>query len=191
MIVIFMVIVVLCLHWWRRTMSIIARTDEFLELCKELEQNEGFWCGEKSGSKCFDYWWRRHAFRTKLNYLVKINFQLWLQKWQEQLRHKQKLNIIAFDSFVRIWQPGVVQVSEASLQSAWVWVGELTCHGTTNTLEALQRALKDTETKAVYLLTDGRPDHVRIRLHCCVFSCLLYENAALQYVGNTVTWLVW
>ena len=91
---------------------------------------------------------------------------------------------------MRIWQPGVVQVSEASLQSAWVWVGELTCHGTTNTLEALQRALKDTETKAVYLLTDGRPDHVRIRLHCCVFSCLLYENAALQYVGNTVTWLV-
>jgi len=80
---------------------------------------------------------------------------------QEQLRHKQKMNIVAFDSQVRSWQPGVVDVTEVSLRSAWTWVNELTCHGTTNTLAALQLAFKDAETKAVYLLTDGRPDHVR------------------------------
>jgi len=80
---------------------------------------------------------------------------------QEQLRHKQKLNVVAFDSLVKVWQPRVVDVTESNLLSAWKWVNELTCHGTTNTQEALQRAFKDAETKAVYLLTDGRPDQVR------------------------------
>ena len=78
------------------------------------------------------------------------------------MRQKQKLNIVAFDSEVKVWQPRVVEVTESSLRNAWNWVNQLTCHGTTNTLEALQRAFRDTETKAVYLLTDGRPDHVRI-----------------------------
>jgi len=80
---------------------------------------------------------------------------------QEQVRHKQKMNVVAFDSSVRAWQPGVVPVTESSLGRAWNWVKGLTCHGTTSTLDALQLAFKDSETKAVYLLTDGRPDHVR------------------------------
>jgi len=79
---------------------------------------------------------------------------------QEQLRHKQKLNVVAFDSLVKAWQPGVVDVTEASLRRAWSWVKGLTCHGTTNTLDALQLAFKDPHNQAVYLLTDGRPDHV-------------------------------
>ena len=73
--------------------------------------------------------------------------------------------MVAFDSLVKSWQPGVVDVTELSLQSAWNWVKQLTCHGTTNTLEALQLAFKDAETEAVYLLTDGRPDQVS--LHVC------------------------
>jgi len=67
---------------------------------------------------------------------------------------------VTFDSVVKSWQPRVTEVTESSLQNAWTWVKHLTCHGTTNTLEALQFAFKDTETKAVYLLTDGRPNQV-------------------------------
>ena len=117
----------------------------------------------------------------ELNQIVqlKLNFNCDCN-YQEQLRHKQKLNIVAFDSLVRVWQPRVVQVSEASLQSAWTWVNELTCHGTTNTLEALQRALKDTETKAVYLLTDGRPDHVRT-VSLFYFICLFSVSKMQHY----------
>jgi len=72
-----------------------------------------------------------------------------------------KMNLVAFDSLVRAWRPGVVDVTESSLQSAWSWVKGLKCHGTTNTLDALQLAFRDSHTKAIYLLTDGRPDHVR------------------------------
>jgi Mg-chelatase subunit ChlD len=71
-------------------------------------------------------------------------------------------NIIAFDTLVRSWQSSLIEVSEDSLRNAWSWVKELVCHGTTNTLDALQMALKDKQTKAIYLLTDGRPNHVCI-----------------------------
>ena len=54
----------------------------------------------------------------------------------------------------------MVEVTENSLQSAWQWVRNLTISGSTNTLAALKAALGDVNTQAVYLLTDGRPDHV-------------------------------
>jgi len=96
----------------------------------------------------------------------------WYYFLQEQLRHKRKFNVVSFDSLVKSWQPGLVNVNESNLQSAWRWINDLTCHATTNTLEALQLAFKDTENKAIYLLTDGRPDHVRtITLYCyCVLT---------------------
>jgi len=70
------------------------------------------------------------------------------------------MNLVSFNSSVTAWQPHVVDVTESNLRNAWNWVKALTCYGTTNTLDALQLAFKDTLTKAVYLLTDGRPDHV-------------------------------
>jgi von Willebrand factor type A domain len=85
---------------------------------------------------------------------------------QEQLRHKQMFNLVAFDTLVRSWRSALVEVSDESLRDAWSWVKDLVCHGTTNTLAALQLALKDKQTKAIYLLTDGRPDHV------CSFTML-------------------
>jgi len=69
---------------------------------------------------------------------------------------------VAFDSAVRSWRPSVVDVSEANLRHAWMWIKQLTCQGTTNTMEALQLAFRDDEIKAAYLLTDGRPDQVRL-----------------------------
>lgn len=93
---------------------------------------------------------------------------------QEQLRHKQMINIIAFDTLIRSWRSSLVEVSEENLQSAWSWVTELVCHGTTNTLGALMVALKDKETKAIYLLTDGRPDHVS--------SFIVQTHVTLRYV---------
>lgn len=54
----------------------------------------------------------------------------------------------------------MVEVNEGSLQSAWQWVRDLNVAGSTNTLAALKFALGDPSTQAVYLLSDGRPDHV-------------------------------
>ena len=41
----------------------------------------------------------------------------------------------------------------------------LDCKGSTNTLAALRVALADPNTEAIYLLTDGRPDQVRVTSH--------------------------
>ena len=81
---------------------------------------------------------------------------------QEQLRHKQKFNLISFDSKVNPWWERLVDVNEKNLQGAWQWVKNLGCKGSTNTLAAIKMALADPNTQAIYLLTDGRPDQVGI-----------------------------
>ncbi|XP_033631480.1 von Willebrand factor A domain-containing protein 3B-like isoform X2 [Asterias rubens] len=78
---------------------------------------------------------------------------------QEQLRHKSRFNLVKFGSRSTSWRDRMVEVTENSLQSAWQWVRNLTISGSTNTLAALKAALGDVNTQAVYLLTDGRPDH--------------------------------
>lgn len=77
---------------------------------------------------------------------------------QEQLRHKMKFNLIAFNTKAQVWQNRLVDVTETSLEGAWRWIQGLTCWGSTNTYSALQHALSDPGTQAIYLLTDGRPD---------------------------------
>ena len=84
-----------------------------------------------------------------------------MSRWfQEQLRHKQAFNILAFGSAVSAWRDALTAVSEKTLRHAWHWLRELDCFGSTNTLAALRQALGDPQTQAVYLLTDGRPNQV-------------------------------
>ncbi|KAJ8028013.1 von Willebrand factor A domain-containing protein 3B [Holothuria leucospilota] len=78
---------------------------------------------------------------------------------QEQLRHKRRFNLVKFGSKAQAWRDRMVEVNEGSLQSAWQWVRDLNVAGSTNTLAALKFALGDPSTQAVYLLSDGRPDH--------------------------------
>ena len=79
---------------------------------------------------------------------------------QEQLRHKQKFNLVTFNSRSHSWKDSLVEVNEKNLQSAWQWIKALVCVGSTNTLASLRQALSDPSTQAIYLLTDGRPDQV-------------------------------
>ncbi|PAA54128.1 hypothetical protein BOX15_Mlig010461g1, partial [Macrostomum lignano] len=102
---------------------------------------------------------------------------------QEQLRHKLRVNFVAFNTKAYPWKDRLVEVTEQSLQTAWNWIKALSCFGTTNTLAALKFALSDRQTHAVYLLTDGRPDqpfktvlsqaqlHNRLPIHTISFNC--------------------
>ncbi|XP_076446673.1 von Willebrand factor A domain-containing protein 3B-like isoform X2 [Babylonia areolata] len=113
---------------------------------------------------------------------------------QEQLRHKSKFNILAFNSKVIGWRDRLTDVNEHSLQSAWKWVQDLTCWGSTNTYAAIQMALSDTHTQAIYLLTDGRPDQTsksiltqvqmqkRVPIHTISFNC--DDNDANQFLSE-------
>jgi hypothetical protein len=68
--------------------------------------------------------------------------------------------MVAFNSKANTWQNRMVEVTEQSLIGAWKWIQNLSCWGSTNTYAAIQHALTDPGTQAIYLLTDGRPDQV-------------------------------
>uniref|UniRef100_A0ABM5FYS0 von Willebrand factor A domain-containing protein 3B isoform X2 n=1 Tax=Pogona vitticeps TaxID=103695 RepID=A0ABM5FYS0_9SAUR len=81
-----------------------------------------------------------------------------LQLLREQLQHKAKFNLVRFDGEVVPWKEKLAKVNECNLEDALIWVKELEVGSSTDTLKALQIAFSDTETQAIYLLTDGRPD---------------------------------
>ncbi|XP_053563689.1 von Willebrand factor A domain-containing protein 3B [Bombina bombina] len=95
-----------------------------------------------------------HSMKDKLTIVKEKLFQL----MQEQLRHKRMFNLVKFDSRVEAWKEKLTDVNEENLTDARTWAKELQVGSSTNTLRALQIALADRRTQAVYLLTDGRPD---------------------------------
>ncbi|CAC5414531.1 unnamed protein product [Mytilus coruscus] len=113
---------------------------------------------------------------------------------QEQLRHKKKFNMVAFNSKAITWQNRMVDVTEQALIGAWKWIQNLSCWGSTNTYAALQHALSDPGTQAIYLLTDGRPDQppksiiAQVQMQHCVpvhaisFNC--NDTEANQFLSD-------
>ncbi|XP_037663049.1 von Willebrand factor A domain-containing protein 3B isoform X2 [Choloepus didactylus] len=95
-----------------------------------------------------------HSMTGKLD-LVKDKI---VQFLQEQLRYKRKFNFVKFDAQAVAWQEKLAEIDEDNLKSACSWVRDIEIGSSTNTLDALQLAFADTETEAIYLLTDGRPD---------------------------------
>ncbi|XP_043927748.1 von Willebrand factor A domain-containing protein 3B [Protopterus annectens] len=130
-----------------------------------------------------------HSMKDKLLLVKDKIFQL----MHEQLKHKSKFNFVKFDSHATAWREKLAEVNEQTLESAWCWVKELQVGGSTNTLGALQFALADGDTQAVYLLTDGRPDqppktilaHVQLQqpvpLHTISFNCSDMEANRFLY----------
>ncbi|GAB0178874.1 von Willebrand factor A domain-containing protein 3B [Grus japonensis] len=94
------------------------------------------------------------SMKDKLPLVKEKIFQL----IQEQLRHKKRFNFVKFSAQAVAWQEKLAEVNEENLQDAWLWIKGLEVGSSTNTLKALQIAFADTDTRAIYLLTDGRPD---------------------------------
>ncbi len=74
----------------------------------------------------------------------------------EQLIHKSRFTIVQFGTDVLSWREKLVPVSTDNITSMIEWVMLLEAEGSTNTLEALRKAIGITGVDAVYLLTDGR-----------------------------------
>ena len=71
------------------------------------------------------------------------------------------MNFVQFGATVSCWK-SKLQMIETSSSDLLVdlvhWIRDLRCQGSTNTMAALEHALDDEGTEAIYLLTDGRPD---------------------------------
>ncbi|XP_042316665.1 von Willebrand factor A domain-containing protein 3B isoform X2 [Sceloporus undulatus] len=94
------------------------------------------------------------SMQEKLPVVKQKLFQL---MW-EQLQNKRKFNLVKFDVEAVAWKEKLADVNEHNLEDALIWVEELQVGGSTNTLQALLIAFSDSDTQAIYLLTDGRPD---------------------------------
>ncbi|KAM4795957.1 von Willebrand factor A domain-containing protein 3B [Rhinophrynus dorsalis] len=135
------------------------------------------------------------SMKDKLFLVKEKIFQL----MQEQLRYKRMFNFVKFDSRVEAWKSKLAEVNEDNLKGAWFWVKELEVGSSTNTLRALQVALTDSKTEAVYLLTDGRPDqpaktilaqvsaHKPIPIHTISFNCDDTEANSFLYQLSSQT----
>ncbi|XP_072709363.1 von Willebrand factor A domain-containing protein 3B [Ciconia boyciana] len=135
------------------------------------------------------------SMKDKLTLVKEKIFQL----IQEQLRHKKRFNFVKFSAQAVAWQEKLAEVNEENLQDAWLWIKGLEVGSSTNTLKALQIALADTDTQAIYLLTDGRPDqppqiilaqvqlHPKIPIHTVSFNCDDIEANKFLYELSTET----
>ncbi|XP_075348041.1 von Willebrand factor A domain-containing protein 3B [Mycteria americana] len=135
------------------------------------------------------------SMKDKLPLVKEKIFQL----IQEQLRHKKRFNFVKFSAQAVAWQEKLAEVNEENLQDAWLWIKGLEVGSSTNTLKALQIALADTDTQAIYLLTDGRPDqpphiilaqvqlHPKIPIHTVSFNCDDIEANKFLYELSTET----
>ncbi|NXK03441.1 VWA3B protein, partial [Herpetotheres cachinnans] len=135
------------------------------------------------------------SMKDKLPLVKEKIFQL----IQEQLRHKKRFNFVKFSAQAVAWQEKLAEVNEENLQDAWLWIKGLEVGSSTNTLKALQIALADTDTQAIYLLTDGRPDQPpqiilaqvqlchKIPIHTVSFNCDDTEANKFLYELSTKT----
>ncbi|NWU66865.1 VWA3B protein, partial [Pterocles burchelli] len=135
------------------------------------------------------------SMKNKLPQVKEKIFQL----IQEQLRYKKRFNFVKFSAQAVAWQEKLSEVNEENLQDAWLWIKGLEVGSSTNTLKALQIAFADTDTQAIYLLTDGRPDqppqiifsqvqvHRKIPIHTVSFNCDDTEANKFLYKLSTET----
>ncbi|XP_077199562.1 von Willebrand factor A domain-containing protein 3B isoform X2 [Paroedura picta] len=120
-----------------------------------------------------------HSMKNKLPVVKEKIVQL----IQDQLQNKTQFNLVKFDAEAIAWKEKLADVNECNLEDALLWVKELQVGSSTNTLKALQIAFDDSKTKAIYLLTDGRPDQPpqiilaqlklqrKIPIHTISFNC--------------------
>ncbi|XP_063645050.1 von Willebrand factor A domain-containing protein 3B isoform X8 [Pan troglodytes] len=81
-----------------------------------------------------------------------------VQTSAEQLKYQSKFNFVKFDGQAVAWREQLAEVNEDNLKQAQSWIRHIKIGSSTNTLSALKTAFADKETRAIYLLTDGRPD---------------------------------
>ena len=66
--------------------------------------------------------------------------------------------MMCFNSKVYPWRENLVPSSPQALSAVSQWVEGLVTEGSTNTQDALIKAMSVGGAQAVYLMTDGRPD---------------------------------
>ncbi|XP_023691198.2 von Willebrand factor A domain-containing protein 3A isoform X1 [Paramormyrops kingsleyae] len=95
--------------------------------------------------------------------------------WEQLHRRGVRFTLLAFSDVVRPWRSTLVEASQEACQDAVHWLSQLSAHGGTCLLEALQVASGLGDFLGCYLLSDGKPDS----------SCsLVLEDVESRTVGR-------
>uniref|UniRef100_A0A8B9GK69 VWFA domain-containing protein n=1 Tax=Astyanax mexicanus TaxID=7994 RepID=A0A8B9GK69_ASTMX len=98
--------------------------------------------------------------------------------WEQLHANSVRFSMVAFSGEVRVWQVELVEASEERCKEAVQWLGQLSTHGGTSSLQALQAGCAFGDSLGVYLITDGRND--------CSCSLVLKEAERLT-AGKHIT----
>lgn len=92
-------------------------------------------------------------------YMPELKTELATLVWEQFYKHKIWFNFIRFSDRAEQWRETIVEPTEENCHMAIAWLATLKAHGSTCTLDALERAFLDESISSMYLLTDGKPDH--------------------------------
>ncbi|XP_059413501.1 von Willebrand factor A domain-containing protein 3A isoform X2 [Carassius carassius] len=96
--------------------------------------------------------------------LPELQKELTLLIWDQLHAGSVRFNMLAFSGEVRMWQPVLVQSTEELCVEAVQWLNQLSTHGASSTLQALQTACGFADAVGLYLITDGRCDSSHSRI---------------------------
>ncbi|XP_073712921.1 von Willebrand factor A domain-containing protein 3A isoform X3 [Misgurnus anguillicaudatus] len=78
--------------------------------------------------------------------------------WDQLYANSVRFNMVAFSGEVRLWQHGLVQSTEDLCKDAVQWLNQLSTHGGSCMLQALQTGCGLGDAVSLYLISDGGSD---------------------------------
>ncbi len=98
-----------------------------------------------------------------------------------------EFGILFFDEVVRPWREELVYATEENKQEAFQFIRKIQAGKSTNTYEALRRALEfDDQLETLFLLTDGKPTAGKIISPGGIISDILRRNQMRHLTINTI-----
>ncbi|XP_056607684.1 von Willebrand factor A domain-containing protein 3A isoform X4 [Triplophysa dalaica] len=92
------------------------------------------------------------------SFLPELQKGLALLIWDQLHANSVRFNMLVFSGEVRLWQSGLVQSTTDLCKDAVQWLNQLSTHGGSCTLQALQTGCGFEDPVALYLISDGRSD---------------------------------
>ncbi|XP_030645527.1 von Willebrand factor A domain-containing protein 3A [Chanos chanos] len=78
--------------------------------------------------------------------------------WEQLHKQRVRFSLVAFSGEIRVWRFTLTEASDEECRDAVQWLEQLTTHGATSTVEALQTACGFADSLGVYMISDGRPE---------------------------------
>ncbi|XP_032929985.1 von Willebrand factor A domain-containing protein 3A isoform X1 [Catharus ustulatus] len=128
-------------------------------------------------------------------YLPSVTKELTSLIWEQLRKNEARFNLLRFAENIESWKEYLVEATDGSCHDAVQWASTYHAHGTSCILAALQKALSFQGVKALYLLTDGKPDtscslilkeieelikKQDIKIHTICFSCA--DRGAVEFL---------